>query len=161
MEVQKNDPAHQEKAKSNEISRRHFLDTMLKTGMFAWVAGMVAPAISYLWPVRKQGPGSDYVTVSKVDEFQVGTHKMVQSGGKPIIVIRLAEDKYRSFTAICTHLGCIVNWDREKNRIFCPCHAGFFDTEGKVISGPPPQPLHEYKVFVIDGEVRVKTGGGV
>jgi cytochrome b6-f complex iron-sulfur subunit len=64
---------------------------------------------------------------------------------------------FRAFSAICTHLGCIVGWDAARRQIECPCHAGFFDLNGRVVSGPPPRPLTEYGVVVVNNEVIVKS----
>ena len=44
---------------------------------------------------------------------------------------------FRAFSAICTHLGCIVGWDAARHQIACPCHAGFFDINGRPVAGPP------------------------
>lgn len=70
-----------------------------------------------------------------------------------VSVYVLTEDK-RSFIAmsnICTHLGCRVRWSTQGEQFFCPCHNGFFDKQGNVISGPPPRPLDRYPIKV-DGE---------
>lgn len=42
---------------------------------------------------------------------------------------------------ICTHLGCGVRWDPDRNAFLCPCHNGVYAKDGSVISGPPPKPL--------------------
>ncbi len=77
-------------------------------------------------------------------------------GQHPAILIRLPEDKaallgkeFVAYSAVCTHLGCIVNYKSEEDIIFCPCHAGYFDpTNGKVISGPPKKHLPEVKLRI-------------
>ena len=50
-----------------------------------------------------------------------------------------------------------VRWNAERRQIACPCHAGFFDVNGRVVSGPPPRPLSEYGVVIVNGEVMVKS----
>lgn len=45
----------------------------------------------------------------------------------------------------CTHAGCPVEWHAADNQFFCPCHKGAFDAAGKVLSGPPKQPLQALK----------------
>ncbi|MEH2256308.1 Rieske 2Fe-2S domain-containing protein [Nostoc sp.] len=35
---------------------------------------------------------------------------------------------------ICTHLGCIVKWDFEKNHFICPCHGSQYDSQGRVVA---------------------------
>ena len=46
-----------------------------------------------------------------------------------------------ALSATCTHLGCQVRWDAESTKFRCPCHGGVFDTQGNVVSGPPPRAL--------------------
>ena len=53
--------------------------------------------------------------------------------------------KFHAVSAVCTHLRCILNYDRERHGFICPCHAGRFDLAGNVLGGPhrgrwPPTP---------------------
>ena len=57
-------------------------------------------------------------------------------------------DGYRAFSATCSHLGCRVSWHDASKQYHCPCHGGVYDRDGKVISGPPPQPLTRVNVRV-------------
>ena len=67
----------------------------------------------------------------------------------PCLFIHLPNGELRAFSAVCTHLGCIVRYNREKDLIECPCHGGKYDSEsGDVLSGPPPQPLPQIKLEV-------------
>jgi Rieske Fe-S protein len=65
--------------------------------------------------------------------------------GKPCLLIR-QDDEVRAFNAICTHTDCTVEYVPEKGVIFCACHNGVYDVEGRNVSGPPPRPLEMYKV---------------
>ena len=138
------------------ISRRTFLDWLLAGGLLTWAAAFIAPVISYVWPAQKRGPSTQAVSAGKADEFTDWQSKMVAIAGQPVIVIRTPQG-FRAFSAICTHLGCIVGWDAGRRQIECPCHAGVFDINGRVVSGPPPRPLAELDVAVVNGEVLVKS----
>jgi Rieske Fe-S protein len=52
----------------------------------------------------------------------------------------------RAFNALCTHIDCTVKYRADKGDIFCACHEGVYDLNGRNISGPPPRPLEVYKV---------------
>jgi cytochrome b6-f complex iron-sulfur subunit len=139
-----------------KISRRSFLDWLLTGGLIAWAIGFVAPVLSYVWPAQRRGPGTQAVSAGKAGDFKDWESKMVAVGGHPVVVFRTPQG-FRAFSAICTHLGCIVAWNPARHDIECPCHAGVFDASGQVVSGPPPRPLPEYPVVVVNGEVMVKS----
>jgi len=60
-----------------------------------------------------------------------------------------------AFSLICTHLGCTVQWQEGKQQFFCPCHDGYYDRNGDVISGPPPMPLEQLQAKIVGDEVVV------
>jgi len=141
---------------SEKTDRRSFLDLVLKGGLAIWGAAMAAPTVAYLWPARSGSGRAASVSAGPAKDFAVGTAKMLQAEGKPVLVLRVSEEIFRAFSPICTHLGCIVKWEPAVRKIVCPCHAGDFDAEGKNVSGPPPRPLQPYSVSVVGGEVVVK-----
>lgn len=60
-----------------------------------------------------------------------------------------------AFSAVCSHLGCIVDWNSKTEQFLCPCHGSKYDVNGNVIGGPAPAPLErliteikEEKIFV-------------
>ncbi len=138
-------------------SRRGFLDLAMKTGLTACGAAMAVPAVVYLLPAGSRGPRESLVSAGAVDSFQPATARMIQGEGKPVLVIAAGEKRFRAFSAICTHLGCIVKWDPATQKILCPCHAGVFGPDGRVLSGPPSRPLPEYEVVQVGNEVKVKV----
>jgi cytochrome b6-f complex iron-sulfur subunit len=87
----------------------------------------------------------------------VGGSYTFQYGTIPAILLHEDEGKLRAFSLICTHMACTVVWDGDKKEFHCPCHDGFFDSNGTVISGPPPAPLERLR-FEVRGE-KVVVGG--
>jgi Rieske Fe-S protein len=60
----------------------------------------------------------------------------------PCILIRRSENEYAAYSQKCTHLSCAVYYSREKARLECPCHEGYFSVrDGRVLQGPPQRPL--------------------
>ena len=139
----------------NKMSRRDFLDWIIKGGILATLSGMLFPALAYLWPVMGRGPKVDMEEVASVAEIPVGGSKKVILGGSALLLVRTPQE-IKAFSAICTHLGCVVDWNSQKREIVCPCHAGVFDLDGRVVSGPPPRPLPSYPVKVINGKIYIK-----
>lgn len=58
-----------------------------------------------------------------------------------------------ALNAVCTHLGCVVPWNRAANKFMCPCHGSQYDPTGKVIRGPAPLSLALAHANVVDGKV--------
>jgi Rieske Fe-S protein len=59
------------------------------------------------------------------------------------------------FSAVCSHLGCLVNYQKDKGEFVCPCHGGRYDLSGKNIAGPPPAPLTRYPAVMQSGMLMV------
>jgi len=58
------------------------------------------------------------------------------------MLLRLESGRFVAYSQTCTHLSCSVYFQKEQNRLFCPCHEGVFDTRtGQPIAGPPVRPL--------------------
>ena len=73
------------------------------------------------------------------------------------VALENVNGEIRAFSAVCTHLGCIIKWQpTNDSKWFCPCHKGRYDAEGRVVAGPPPRPLTRLPVSVRDGTVFVK-----
>ena len=128
-------------------NRREFLSKFGIFGaMFIAIGFFVKNIFSFLLPVRKEKTYHKYL-VARLGEIPVGKAKEITIGRKPVFVIHL-KSGYKVFSGICTHLGCLVRWEEQKNRFYCPCHQGVFNKSAIVKSGPPPRPLDEFKVEV-------------
>ncbi|TCN57637.1 FAD-dependent oxidoreductase [Flavobacterium circumlabens] len=77
--------------------------------------------------------GSD---LKNTADLQLGDGGVLSSGLKRIAVFRDYENTLKAFSAVCPHLGCIVQWNGDEKSFDCPCHGSRFDTEGTVINGP-------------------------
>ena len=141
---------------SQPIGRRKFIQLLLGFSIVSTFVGVVAPIIAYLLPVKSQTSVGGPVDVGKVESFGAGTGAVVSVNAKPVLVVNTTAGGLKAFSAICTHLGCVVSWDDKKNIIHCPCHDGFFNpSTGEVVSGPPPRGLPAYEIAVKDGKVLI------
>jgi glycine/D-amino acid oxidase-like deaminating enzyme/nitrite reductase/ring-hydroxylating ferredoxin subunit len=85
---------------------------------------------------------------ASVDEIEPGEGKVVGAGIAQRAVHRDADGNLHSLSARCTHLGCIVNWNRAEETWDCPCHGSRFDSDGEVIEGPAVRPLRKHQLPV-------------
>ncbi|MBE9586664.1 FAD-dependent oxidoreductase [Mucilaginibacter sp. JRF] len=65
-----------------------------------------------------------------------GTGQVVEVDGKKIAAYRDDSGKIHALSPVCTHAGCIVNWNGEEKSWDCPCHGARYDIDGKVLTGP-------------------------
>jgi Rieske Fe-S protein len=138
------------------VSRRGFLQWLLGFSVVSTVAGMLVPVVGYLLPARKNVNYAGPTMVGAAADFPIGTGKVVPVNDKPVIIVNTAAGGIKAFSAICTHLGCVVDWKKETGIIHSPCHEGLFNpVTGAVVGGPPPRPLPSYEIAIKDGKVYV------
>jgi cytochrome b6-f complex iron-sulfur subunit len=142
------------------MGRRRLITYLLGFSVVATLGGVLTPIIGYLWPPRRvSAGGSGRVQIGTALDFPAGQGKVVPVNDKPVIVVNTAQGGLKAFSAICTHLGCIVEWDQSRQFILCPCHDGRFNAvNGAVISGPPPAPLPQLALTVEEDAVYVSEG---
>lgn len=125
----------------------------------AYLGGILMPVYKYVEsPLLKELEESKVteMIVGKVFEVPLNSSKIFKFGSRPVIVIHHADNTFKAFTATCTHLGCTVQYMPEAKDIYCACHGGHYDAQtGKNIAGPPPKPLTELKVSIINDEIKV------
>ncbi len=148
-----------ERGAESAVSRRRFLRWLLGFSVFATLAMVAAPVVAFLVPPQSSAAGSGgKIPAGKTTDIPPGQGKVVPMGSKPAIVVN-TEQGILAYSAICTHLGCIVAFDNLSNTIACPCHDGRFNpATGAVVSGPPPTGLASIEVS-IEGEDIFLVGG--
>jgi cytochrome b6-f complex iron-sulfur subunit len=78
-----------------------------------------------------------------------------------LIVFRDKQGYFYALSAVCTHLGCIVEWKETgipghpEGVIACPCHGSVFSKTGDVIRGPAPRSLDRFKMYLEEDRVIV------
>jgi cytochrome b6-f complex iron-sulfur subunit len=137
------------------LSRRNFINVSLFGSLGALGAAIIYPIVRFFMPPKIPQAVQNEVTAAKVGELKLNSAKIFNFGAKPGILIHTEDGNYKSFAAICTHLDCIVQYRDDVKHIWCACHNGHFDLFGKNISGPPPSPLEEYKVTIINDDIIV------
>jgi cytochrome b6-f complex iron-sulfur subunit len=125
-------------------SRRGFLDLLLSISVLGWVASIAYPVVRYLKPLPQTGPtGPTHLTREEVGKLEQNKYVIVPVSGQRVIIFQ-SQDQLYAFSAKCTHEGCTVTYVPNQSVVWCPCHDGRFDLTGRVLSGPPPQPLVKY-----------------
>lgn len=155
-----------EQDNTSGVSRRELLSTMSFWGATLAAMGAVGfPAARFAVGKSLDTRTSHWVAIGPAD-------KLPTEGFKRIVYEFRDKDAWRDVTtegliyarataggevlvlsAVCTHLGCNVRWREDESRFVCPCHAGVYDADGKVVSGPPPKALRKIETRVKDGVI--------
>jgi cytochrome b6-f complex iron-sulfur subunit len=140
------------------VSRRSALNWLLGTTFGATLAAALYPVFRFVIPPEVAEAPVNRVLAAKLSELPINSGKIFRFGARPGIVLRTQDGAVRAFSAVCTHLNCTVQYRPEFQNIWCACHNGVYDLQGKNISGPPPRPLEAYKVDLSGDDVYVTRG---
>ena len=146
---------------TSPATRRGFIAAAGIAGA-AYVAALGYPVYRYLAsPVEMAAAASavSQVLLKDAQKLAPGSVLMFKFGSSPAMLIHHADGQWVALGAVCTHLGCTVQYQPAQNRIHCACHGGVYDpTTGANVSGPPPKPLKRYVASVTaDGVVVARS----
>lgn len=147
-------------AQNNPASpkRREFLDYLLATSIGATLLAIFYPIVKFMIPPLVVESAENSVVAGSVNEIAANTGKIFKFGTKPGILIRTPAGELKAFSAVCTHLDCIVQYRPDTKQIWCACHNGQYNMSGQNVGGPPPRPLEEYVVNTRGDEIVVSKG---
>lgn len=137
------------------VPRRDVVDYLVAGSLVGLGGSVLYPVMHYFVPPPVKEVAAGSVVAARVDELPPGSGKIFNFGGRPAILVRTPTGVFRAFSAICTHLGCTVQYRDDLGHIWCACHDGHYDLNGQVLAGPPPRPLPEYAVTLKGQEVIV------
>lgn len=136
---------------ADPVARRRWLVRALEAGVSATFVALLYPVARFLRPRPATASGAvEIVAPYRMNELRPDAQGRGPApfdfGGRPCLLVKTADNTVKAFNAICTHTDCTVEYRPDKGDIFCACHNGVYNLDGKNISGPPPRPLQEYKV---------------
>jgi cytochrome b6-f complex iron-sulfur subunit len=139
-----------------EPARRRVIKIFLGGGLLASFASFLYPVLRFLVPPKAADLGSDSVVAGRVGELKLNSGKIFRFGNRPGLLIHTASGEYRAMSATCTHLSCTVQYRDDLRQVWCACHNGKYDLNGRNVSGPPPRPLEGFEVQVRGDEIFVR-----
>jgi cytochrome b6-f complex iron-sulfur subunit len=132
-------------------SRREFL-AIVGAGALAMAGfGTTVTAVRYLWPEVLFEQETRFA-VGRPEEIALGTLLVLPA--QKVFVVH-APAGFFALSATCTHLGCMTRYEKENDRIFCPCHGSQFAVDGTVTGGPAPRPLPRLDLALEGGRLVV------
>lgn len=152
-------PLQEEDEGESGLTRGSFVKVAIG-GMCLGYAGIIGyPIYRYLnSPVEKSAAlaAVSEVALKDADKLPKGSAMMFRFGTRPSMLIHHKDDTWVALDAVCTHLGCTVQYKPEEEKIVCACHGGKYDAKtGDNVSGPPPKPLTKFVTKMTPGMVVV------
>jgi len=148
-----------------DMQRRQLMNFVTLAATAVPVAILAGGYLWYFVPQTGEGSGGSQLAGDEngtpillaewVANHKPNDRELVQGlKGDPTYLIS-TDDGIKGFAinSICTHLGCVVPWDRAANKFICPCHGSQYDEAGKVVRGPAPLPLALAHANVQEGKV--------
>jgi cytochrome b6-f complex iron-sulfur subunit len=125
----------------NRITRRKFLGKAALGGALG--AGILVALGVLREVIPSMAKENKRFTIGRLYDFPLNTFFLIAA--HKIFIYRDYEG-VRAMSAVCTHLGCIL--ETTENGFQCPCHGSRFNDKGQVLSGPAPRSLAYYRVDV-------------
>lgn len=137
---------------------------LLVTGAAGLAAGIAAvlgierltkPAPATARPLVEDG---SWKPIKALAELPEGTPIAFRSGAIEGFLTRNG-DQVSALSAVCTHMGCILNYSKFRERFECPCHGATFAKDGQPTKrySNPLAALPSLQVRVDKGQVEVYT----
>ncbi len=141
-----------------QSTRRAFLIAAGAAGL-CYTAAMAYPIYRYLASPQEMEASATAVTevtLKDAEKLPAGSVLMFNFGSSPAMLIHHEDGRWVALSAVCSHLGCTVQYEPQADRIHCGCHGGGYNAyTGANVSGPPPKPLKLFKVAVNETGVNV------
>jgi nitrite reductase/ring-hydroxylating ferredoxin subunit len=103
--------------------------------------------------------GGTATTAAAAPASALGTTSEIPVGGgmifaaQKVVVTQPTAGEFKAFSAVCTHMGCIVN-QISNGTIDCPCHGSQYSIKnGDVVGGPAPNPLPAQPIKVSGSDI--------
>ena len=135
------------------MERRQLLKTSLAFLGTTTLISFVYPASKFLIPPKSNAKDAQ-ITIDK-DQVPPGTAIEVAYNEIPLVIINRRGSGFIALSRVCTHLGCLVGYDSFNNKLVCPCHAGEFDLEGNVLTGPATKSLQRYPLKISSKQITI------
>ncbi len=122
------------------VSRRE----LLRLAVYTSGALFAGTAVLGLLGLARRPSTFERVAVARTAEVSAGQAVYFNYPGADdqAMLLRLVDGRFVAYSQKCTHLSCSVYYQRDRDRLYCPCHEGVFNPQtGDPVAGPPPRRL--------------------
>lgn len=103
----------------------------------------------------------DYVRagdIKSISQLKQETGAIINHDGRKLAVYKDGRGMLHAFSAVCPHLGCILQWNGDEHSFDCPCHGSRFTCHGAVVNGPAQTDLTPVEFRSSTFSVRSRDG---
>jgi len=88
--------------------------------------------------------------VESAEAIAPGTGAVLRQGLTKVAAYRDEQGQLHECSAVCPHLGCIVQWNHNESTWDCPCHGSRFDKNGHLLCGPANTDLSQTTSLAVE-----------
>ena len=140
-------------SKQRGMTRKSFLSYIVMGWFIMLISPIFYGVIKYIIPPKFREKIIEMLDVGRVTDVPANSAKIIKFNKTPIVLVRTQDHQIKAYSAVCTHLGCIVQYREDERNFHCNCHGSVFDLNGKNIAGPAPRPLQPFRVEVKQDEI--------
>lgn len=144
------------------INRREFLNIAWLASLGFLSVNMAGMTYLFAMPRFKEGEFGGLYSVGPASELPPAGSPPVNHPKVKLWLSNTTEGVMAIYK-VCTHLGCLYNWNDQEGKFICPCHGSQFEADGDYIQGPAPRSLDRFVVQAVDpdtGEVLSEAADG-
>jgi len=146
---------------TNKIQRRGFIKRLwIAIGIIAGVE-LIAIIYNFLKPVPKKDSTTltQFFEAGKANSFK--SNSITSFRNRNFFLCRLENGDFIALSSKCTHLGCALMANTEKNLLECPCHSSMFNIQGEVLRSPATKHLDRLDVIIENDLVKVNLASPI
>lgn len=131
------------------VNRREFLNIAWLASLGFLTLNLGGVTYFFAMPRFKEGEFGGTFTTGAVSELPPAGSAPVNY---PKVKLWLSNtpEGVAALYKVCTHLGCLYNWNSQENKFICPCHGSEFQANGTYIHGPAPRSLDRFVVQIVN-----------
>jgi cytochrome b6-f complex iron-sulfur subunit len=146
---------------TENISRRGFMKSIITIWFSVLSLPFIYAVTKYIEPPAKkfksksQTQNNNESNIIPIESVPENSGKIVSIEEEPVLIVRKSGNDISVYSAVCSHLNCLVGYRKNENDIICNCHGSTFTLDGLPTKGPAVKPLKKLASTVADGKITI------
>ncbi len=145
-----------QKPQVRPLTRRELLNYVWLGSLGVFLAEVGGVGLIFAFPRFREGEFGGKFTLGVVrDTFPPPDGDPIPLNEGKFWLVRTADNEILALYRVCTHLGCLYNWQPSEHKFICPCHGTQYQLNGTYITGPAPRSADRFVIMLLDGQGNV------